>query len=138
MAFTVTSQITNDPNLTIIDNTLVDNTWIIIARVTNPQSNTYTFYWDFTKDKVATIETKFFYRDTQTDVEYERFVKDLTTNTLIEDYFDLTSAGKGSLTEVVMRNESHIKIVLTPDDLTGNDTFVVMVKDNPLLGSGNR
>jgi len=138
MAFTVTPQIVGDPNLVITDNTLVDGTWIIEARIINPQSNTYTFYWDYTKDTSTKVKVDIYYADVETGEEYKRYIKDLTTNTLIEDYFDIGAEGKSCVTEVVMRNEGTIKFVLTPDSLVGNDTFICMVRDNPLLGAGNR
>lgn len=135
MAFTVTAEITD--NVVVIDNQ--DGTWSIEIDVMNPQANTYTFYWDYTKDTTSNVTVTAYYQDvTVLTKEYPRYFKDLTTGTLILDKVVISDEGEGSFTEIVMRNENKVILIVKPDIAGGNDTFEVFIKTNPLLGVGNR
>jgi len=135
MAFTVLAEITD--NVTVVDNG--DGTWNIEIDVQNPQANSYTFYWDYTKDTTSNVTVTAYYRDVDVlTKDYPRYFKDLTTGTLILDEVVISAAGEGSFTEIVMRNENKVILVVEPDVEGGADTFEVFIKTNPLLGVGNR
>lgn len=135
MAFTVTAEITD--NVVVKDKQ--DGTWSIEIDVMNPQANTYTFYWDYTKDTTSNVTVTAYYQDVDVlTKEYPRYFKDLTTGTLILDKVAISDEGEGSFTEIVMRNENKVILIVEPDIAGGNDTFEVFIKTNPLLGVGNR
>lgn len=135
MAFKINSEIEN--NVKIVDNN--DGTWNIEFDVLNPQANSYTFYWNWSKDTATKITVTGYYRDIDIqDKIYPRFFKDFTTGDLVLDKINITEDAEGSFTEIVMRNETDIILVIEPDNVDGEDTFGVFIKTNSLLGVGNR
>lgn len=134
MAFTVTAEIAD--NVVITD---LGGSWSIEIDVMNPQANSYTFYWDYTKDTTSNVTVTAYYRDVDVlTKDYPRYFKDLTTGKLVLDEVVISTAGEGSFTEVVMRNENKVILVVKPDVEGRADTFEVFIKTNPLLGVGNR
>ena len=139
MAFEVKKLIADD-NLTITDNG--DGTFSIDYDIESPQANTYTFYWKWTMDTATNFKIMVFFQDYNSGEWFPRYVKDLVDGEFIIDEcsftWDATKPITGSFSDIVMRNEKNIRILLTPDDVAGNDEFEVMIRTNTLLGKGNR
>lgn len=134
MSFTVKAEIPD--NVTIVDNH--DGTWTVYCDVKNPQANSYTFYWDFNKagySYITMIEVTPIYRDIESKKYYSRYIKDMSTSALILDKFEIDMEGRGSVSEIVMRNEDQIGFIIKPDSVLGGEELSVMVKSNPLLFS---
>ena len=110
----------------------------VIYDVKNPQENTYTFYFQWSRDTATEIECTPRFVDIDSDRLYGRHVKNLLTNTLVEDMFVIDFETKSSVTDVVMRNEKTIEMMIEPDVLDGNDELFVMIKSNNLHGNNNR
>lgn len=119
-------------NVVITSNT--DGSFDIEYVMENPQDNAYAFYWRYHKAYYSSrVLATPSYRDKDSGVYFNRYVKDLSDSTLIKDQFYISEESNGAVNEIVMRNEDRIKIHLVPDNITEPVVLEVMILPNPLM-----
>lgn len=118
MAFTTTEKITD----TFESITLVGSTFEAVVNLQGRQSDYMAFYFDYVQDASAQLQFGFETSD-EDDVFYKETVVDSSTSTPFEPIH--SAGGKYRIIIPTYKASDKLKILITPDNITGIDTLVI-------------
>lgn len=134
MPFTVTAK--EASNVTIVDNT---TNFDIIHDIINPKCEFVVFFYEFTKDAATKIDLKTYINDFNFTAEWWRTtIVDTVAQTIQNDMYSITDAGKSFVIIPVSMVSDKIKLNITPDNVGGSDVLDVLVREYTIRPTGRR